>query len=406
MSKKIKLLFLGITMNCAGTEKAFLSLVRNLDFEKFDVTLLLAKADGPLYDQIPKEVKVIEMPEYGEMFTLTGGTATQAIMNCYVKRNPMVLAEIFPYAVKTVLLRKKRSFTAMRLWVHLMKKMPRVPGEYDVAAAFWGDKTMFYMVDKVKARKKIAWLHFDYSNPPRDDKLYLPCFRKCDKIINVSKAVDDALKARLPQIADRCEVIENVSDPKLIWDLALTGESYPDGWFKGKRILTIARICEQKGVDFIPPVLKKLTADGLPLRWYIVGGGDEADVNRLKEQAVTHEVADKLFLLGAKTNPYPYLRDCDIFVLPSRYEGKPITVEEAKIMYKPILVSRYLSADEQLEGGRLGYITDIGEEGLFNGLKKLLGDPGLCDAYTERLSKLPRGVNMDAVKRFEEICAE
>ncbi len=406
MSKKIKLLFLGITMNCAGTEKAFLSLVRNLDYSRFDVTLLLAEAGGPLYDQIPKEIKVIEMPEYGEMFTLTGATAKRAIWNCYVRRNPFVLFEIFPYAVKSLLSKKKRSFTAMRLWVRLMKKMPPVPGEYDVVAAFWGDKTMFYMVDKVRARKKITWLHFDYSNPPRDDKLYLPYFEKCDKIINVSKAVDDALKARLPQISSRCEVLENIIDPNLIWELALRGESFPDTWFKGKRILTIARICEQKGVDFIPPVLKRLTADGLPLRWYIVGGGDEDEINRLKVQAVTHEVADKLFLLGTKTNPYPYLRDCDIFVLPSRYEGKPITVEEAKIMYKPILVSRYLSAEEQLDGGRLGHITDIGEEGLFRGLKKLLGDPELCDIYAERLSKLPRGVNMNSVKRFEEICAE
>lgn len=405
MSEKIKLLFLGITMNCAGTEKAFLGLANNLDYDRFDVTLLLAKAGGPLFDQIPSRIKVIEMPEYGEMFTLTGATAKKAIWNCYVKRNPLVLAGIFPYAVKSALFKKKRSFTAMRLWVRLMRKMPPVPDEYDVAAAFWGDKTMFYMVDKVKARKKIAWLHFDYSNPPRDDKLYLPYFEKCDKIINVSKAVDDALKARLPQIAGRCEVLENINDPKLIWDMALRGETFPDGWFTGKRILTIARICDQKGVDFIPPVLKRLTEIGLPLRWYIVGDGDEADVNRLKVQALTCEVADKLFLLGTKTNPYGYMRDCDIFVLPSRYEGKPITVEEAKIMYKPILVSRYLSADEQLEGGRLGMITDIGEEGLYNGLKKLLGDPGLCDIFTERLSKLPRG-NMDAVKRFEEICAE
>lgn len=405
MSDKIKLLVLGITMNCAGTEKAFLGLANNLDYDRFDVTLLLAKAGGPLYDQLPKQIKVIEMPEYGEMFTLTGATAKKAIWNCYVKRNPLVLAEIFPYFVKSALFKKKRSYTAMRLWVRLMRKMPPLPGEYDVAAAFWGDKTMFYMVDKVKARRKIAWLHFDYSNPPRDDRLYLPYFQKCDKIINVSKVVDDALKARLPQIADRCEVLENINDPKLIWDMALRGESFPDGWFTGKRILTIARICDQKGVDFIPPVLKKLTEDGMPLRWYIVGGGDEADVSRLKVQALTFEVADKLFLLGTKTNPYGYMRDCDIFVLPSRYEGKPITVEEAKIMYKPILVSRYLSADEQLEGGRLGMITDIGEEGLYSGLKKLLGDPGLCDTFTERLSKLPRG-NMGSVKRFEEICAE
>ena len=405
MSKKIKLLFLGITMNCAGTEKAFLGLASHLDYERFDVTLLLAKAGGPLFEQLPKQIKVIELPEYGEMFTLTGATASRAIWNCYVKRNPLTLLGIFPYAVKSALLKKKRSFTAMRLWTHLMRKMPPLPGEYDVAAAFWGDKSMFYMIDKVNAKKKLTWLHFDYSTPPRDDKLYLPYFKKCDKIINVSRTVDDALKSRLPQIADRCVTLENINDPKLIWDLALRGESYPDGWFKGKRLLTVARICEQKGVDFIPPVLKRLTDEGYPLRWYMVGGGDDADVNRLKEQALTCGVADTLFILGTKVNPYSYLRDCDIFVLPSRYEGKPVTVEEAKIMYKPILASRYLSAGEQLEDGLLGYITDIGEDGLYKGLKKLLGDPELCDLYTERLAKVKYDT-VSAAARFEKICAE
>jgi Glycosyltransferase len=405
MSGKLRLLFVGITMNCAGTEKAFLGLVNHLDYDRFDVTLLLAKASGPLFDQIPKQIKVIELPECGEMFTLTGATAKNAIMDCYVKKNPLTLLEIFPYAAKSVLARKQRSFTAMRLWLHLMKKMPVLSGEYDIAASFWGDKSMFYMVDKVRANKKITWLHFDYSTPPRDDTLYLPYFEKCDKIINVSRAVDDALKAKLPQIAARCEVIENINDPKTIWDLALRGESFPDGWFKGKRLLTIARVCEQKGVDFIPPVLKKLVDDGYPVRWYIVGGGDEADICRLKEQALTCGVADTLFILGTKVNPYAFMRDCDIFVLPSRYEGKPITVEEAKIMYKPILASRYLSADEQLLGGQLGYITDIGEDGLYKGLKKLLGDPSLCDEYTERLSKLTYDTE-NAVKRFEKICAE
>ena len=282
MSQKIKLLFVGITMNCAGTEKAFLGLANRLDYDRYDVTLLLAHAAGPLFDQLPRQIKVIEMPEYGEMFTLTGGTAARAIWNCYVKRNPLVLFEIFPYAVKSALFRKSKSFTAMRLWRKLIQKIPALPGEYDVAAAFWGDKSMFYMIDKVKARKKITWLHFDYSSPPRDDKLYLPYFNKCDKIINVSLAVDDALKSRLPQIADKCEVIENINDRKLIWDLALRGESFPDKGFKGKRLLTVARICEQKGVDFIPPVLRKLVDEGYPVRWYIIGGGDEMDVNRLK----------------------------------------------------------------------------------------------------------------------------
>lgn len=401
--KKIKMLVVGITMNCAGSEKSFLSFLSCLDFERFDVTLLLAKREGLLLDQILENVRVQVMEKYGDMFLLSGKNAAKTLINCFVKKNPLTLFEIFPYFVKTLFSKgEKRSSAATKMWLHFMKKMPEITEPYDVALAYWGDRTMFYMCDKVNAAKKIAWLHFDYANPPRDDSIYLEYFRKCDKVVTVSQLIDDSLKSKLPEIADRTVMMENITNPKQIWDLALRGESFPDTHFTGKRILTIGRIGEQKGLDLAVPALKRLREENFDVRWYVLGDGDEDYKKYMAQLLLDNGVADMMIFLGTTQNPYSYLRDCDIYAQPSRHEGKPISVEEAKIMYKPIFVTHYLSAPEQLEGGELGVIGEISSEGIYEGIKKLLTDEKLCDTLSERLSKHPFG-NADEINKFYEM---
>ena len=394
------MLVVGITMNCAGSEKSFLSFLSCLDFSRFDVTLLLAKREGLLLDQIPKEVRVEVMEKYGDMFLLSGKNAVKTLTDCFVRENPLTLFEIFPYFVGSVFTKgEKRASIATKMWLHFMEKMPAVNEEYDVAVAYWGDRTMFYMCDKVKAKKKIAWLHFDYKNPPRDNDIYLPYFEKCDRVVTVSKAIDDSLRSELPQIADRCVMMENITNPRQIWDLALRGETFPDTHFTGRRILTIGRIGEQKGLDLVVPVLKKLREENYNVRWYVLGDGDKEYKDHLSEMLVNAGVADMMLFLGTTPNPYSYLRDCDIYAQPSRHEGKPISVEEAKIMFKPIMVCDYLSAREQLENGALGVICPISSEGIYDGIKKLLDSPALCDRFTETLAKRKFG-NSGEIEKF------
>lgn len=402
-NKKIKLLFIGIYMNSAGTEKSFISFANCLDYDKYDVDLLLAKKEGTLLELIPKQINVIEMEEYGDFFLMSGKNAVKTMIDCFVKDNPTAIFSILPYFLKIIFNPATKAFTATKMWCDFMNRyMKPFDKEYDIAVAYWGDRTMFYMIDKIKAAKKITWLHFDYSNPPRDDELYLRYFNQCDKIVNVSETVDTALKQKLPQIADKCVVIENINDPKQIWDMGLRGETFPDKNFKGKRLLSIIRIAKQKGIDMIPEVMAKLVKDKYDIRWYILGDGEESEKHEFINNLMTYEVAHKVILLGTTTNPYSYLRDADIYVQPSLYEGKPITVEEAKMMYKPIVATNYLSANEQLDGGRYGIITDISVEGLYKGIKRMLDDDDLRDDFTILLSKQNFG-NTDEMEKFNKL---
>ncbi len=403
---KQKLLFLGIRMDAAGTEKSFLSFLSALDFDRYEVDLLLAEADGLFLSMIPPQVRVMEMKEYGALFTMSGKTAARTLFNLFVKKNILTGFEILPYFLTILFCKKKRTAAAEQLWCHMMQKLPEASAisdslpHYDAAIAYWGDRTMFYMIDKVGADKKIAWLHFDYGNPPRDDSLYLPYFEKCDRIVTVSREVDKALKEKLPAIAERTVMMENIMNPDHIRAQAKEGDTFPDAAFEGKRLLTVGRICPQKGSEIIIPVLKRLKENGYPVRWYLVGTGEADYVSAMKDAALQAEVADCLFFLGVTPNPYRYINDCDIYVQPSRYEGKPITVEEAKILCKPIVCADYLSAREQLQNGVLGKVCAFDEEELYLTLRRMVEDAALRDALTAQLSRLSLG-NRDEMKKFE-----
>lgn len=400
-SSKIKLLIVGIIMNCAGTEKSFLAFANTIDYDRYDVTLLLARREGKLLDKIPPRIRVITMDErYADMFKLSGANAVGTIMRCIVRHHPFAAFRMLPYVIRILAARtkEKRSGPATELWCRMMQYMPAQEGEYDVCAAYWGDRTMFYMCDKVKAAKKVAWLHFDYGNPPRDDRLYLHYFRQCDGIVTVSERVNEALCSHLPEVADRCVEIDNINDPAAVRGMAEYGETFSDG-YTGLRVLTTARICDQKGQDMAVEALARLIADGVEMKWYFLGGGEEAEVSALMAKAESLGISDRIVLLGTTDNPYTYLRDCDIFALTSRYEGKPITVEEAKMMCKPIMVTRYVSAAEQLCDGEYGVITDISVDGIYEGIGKLARSEELRREFSDRLSRENFG-NADQIEKF------
>ena len=336
-------------MYLGGTEKAFLSLARNIDYSLYDVDLLLAKREGPLLDEIPKEINVYELPDFGDMFLLSSKNTYKIIWNSIIKKHPGSVFLIFSYFIRLLFSKTQRQSIATRMWIDLMQRYaPEFEnGFYDAAIAFWGDRAMFYMVDKVKnAGKYITWLHFDYGNPKRDDNIYLPYFQKCDYIVTVSESVDAALKKALPAVSSRCVAMENLIDSKNIRRLALEGKSFPDTAYKGLRILSVCRLSDQKGVDFIPPVLHRLRKEGYDLRWYVIGDGEKEYKLKLVEDALRHSVLRISFFYSARKIIHTAICAMRIsLLLPSRFEGRPITVEEAKIMMRPIIVSRYVSAE-------------------------------------------------------------
>lgn len=376
---KQKMLIIGITMAAAGSEKSFLSFARHaIDYDQYEVDLLLAKKTGDFLSQIPKNIRVLEMGKEGEIFLINRDNAARIIARRYLLKNPLRAFSLLPHIIKrrTAKTAAEKDFASNRMWCELLKKMPAWDTEYDVALAYWGDHTMFYMCDKVKAKKKIAWLHFDYASPPREDALYLHYFSKCDKVVTVSKKIEASLKQALPEIADKVMTMENIIDAEDILQRASEPCDLADD-FQGIRLLTVGRICHQKGYDMAIPAIARLVSEKHDIKWYIIGDGEAIDKENLHERIRQYGLQDRVSFLGIRQNPYPYMKACDIYLQPSRHEGKPIAVEEAKILQKPIVVTDYSSAREQMAGYPIYEIAEISEDGIYGGLQTMLKRIGI-----------------------------
>ena len=376
---KQKMLIIGITMAAAGSEKSFLSFARHaIDYDQYEVDLLLAKKTGDFLSQIPKNIRVLEMGKEGEIFLINRDNAARIIARRYLLKNPLRAFSLLPHIIKrrTAKTAAEKDFASNRMWCELLKKMPAWDTEYDVALAYWGDHTMFYMCDKVKAKKKIAWLHFDYASPPREDALYLHYFSKCDKVVTVSKKIEASLKQALPEIADKVMTMENIIDAEDILQRASEPCDLADD-VRGIRLLTVGRICHQKGYDMAIPAIARLVSEKNDIKWYIIGDGEAIDKENLHARIRQYGLQDRVSFLGIRQNPYPYMKACDIYLQPSRHEGKPIAVEEAKILQKPIVVTDYSSAKEQMAGYPIYEIVEISEDGIYGGLQTMLKRIGI-----------------------------
>lgn len=149
-------------------------------------------------------------------------------------------------------------------------------------------------------------------------------------------------------------------------------------------LLSIGRFCTAKNYDNVPDIARKMKESGVAdLRWYIIGyGGDEALIRaKIKEAGMEEHV----ILLGKKENPYPYIKACDIYVQPSRYEGKSITVREAQILCKPVAVTAYPTAPSQIKDGIDGVIVPLDNEGCARGLADFIADTALQKRIVEYL---------------------
>lgn len=340
---KKKLLIIGIDMRLAGTEKSLLTYLKRYDPDCYDITLLLAEKKGLLLSELPKYINVVEMPRpYGKIFLIDKNSAKSTLLKTVALRHPSTSAKLLAQHTKKKQIGKADT---MELWCEFMKLMPPLDGYYDEAIAYWGEKTMFYMLEKVNAGKKVVRQHFSYTHTKYSEPLYYEAYKKCDYVEHVASSINDEFCTLFPDIANKAAFVPNEIFAEKIQELADADIGFDDN-FRGSRILTVARLCSQKGLFGAAQAIGKLSkcAD---VRWYIIGVGEEGE--NLRKFISYNSLEERIVLLGEKSNPYPYMKQCDIYFQPSRFEGMPLTVEEAKVLNKPIVACDYLSAAEQLE---------------------------------------------------------
>ncbi len=344
-------------MELGGAESALLGLLQSVDPARADVDVFLYDHRGELMKYIPTdkvnllpEVAAYKMIERPFMECVKSGHIGVALGRWLAKKT--VDKSPVPAGKDNI-----RIYTRVADWVeHFVPKIqPDV--EYDLAVSFLMPHN--YVVKKVRAKKKLGWIHTDYSTVHVDVKRELPVWSKLDYIASISEEVGEKFVETFPTLKDKIIPVENILSSRFIWQRAEEDVITLDADPSTIKLLTIGRFSNPKKMEEIPLICRKIVDGGVDVKWYIIGYGSAEIEREVRDNAKREGVSDRVILLGKKENPYPYIKACDIYVQPSRYEGKSITVREAQILRKPVIVTNYPTASSQIQSGLDGVIVPL-----------------------------------------------
>lgn len=360
-----------INMNVGGTEKALLNMIDEMPKEEYDITILMLEEYGGFLSQIPKDVNVIYVEGYKDMKSILNNPLLLTALSLLKERK---IIKAFNICI-THLLTKITNNRSL-LFKYLLKNNLKLKNEYDIAVAYAGpmDFISYFVVNKIKAEKKIQWIHFDITRIGFNVKFSKKIYRKFDQIFVVSNEARVKLLNKLPSISGKTEVFKNRVSVRNTQELAKEGKGFND-LFDGIRIVTVGRLTNEKGQDLAIKALARLINDGYKVRWYCIGEGNSRKT--YEELIEKNNLNNHFVLLGSNPNPYAFIANCDIYVQPSRYEGYCITTLEAKCLNKPIITTDVNGAREQIVHGETGLIVNIDEIDLFNAIKKLINNEEL-----------------------------
>lgn len=372
MKKQILVVFTG-SMELGGIERSLLGLLETIDYNLFDVDLFLYGHHGPLMEQLDKRVMVL--PEVKELAYLRESFGTKLKKGCYYSAWLRLIDEF------------KSRFVPVQndvAWGKVVRKcVPQVRKHYDLALGFF--RPFDILVEKVDATVKVGWIHTDYTNSGENLDLLWKDYSRMDYIAAVSEECGNKFITLFPEFREKMIVVENALSQSLI--CAQADEKANLEWESNTstKILSVGRFCEAKNFDNVPEICKIIREQGLDVTWYLIGyGGDEALIcEKIREQGME----DHVIVLGKKSNPYPYIKACDVYVQPSRYEGKCVAVREAQMLGKPVIITNYATSASQLEDGVDGVIVPMDNEGCARGIADVLSNPKLMEKLKENCNQ-------------------
>lgn len=360
-------------MITGGVERALIGMLGTMKCQD-EVDLYVEQLGGDLFEELPTWVNVIEIPR---------------------KRCNKTKMSLFQ-RIKALKARVKLQFCKeyIKQCELSARSFPIIEKEYDIAIAYHAPNTIpvFYVIHNLNAKKKVLWLHGDVETNYMTGELAKYYYRQYDKFFAVSKQSKDIFDKYFPELKYRCEVFYNIIDSDWLKKQAENAPTYTDE-FDGIRILTIGRLDFQKGIDLAVGVCKKLLDDRIPVRWYVCGEGTERQ--KLEQIISKYNMRDDFQLLGNQKNPYGYLKDCDLYVQPSRYEGYCTATNEAKIMEKPVVTTDVCGMREQFIHGKTGFICEIDEIDIYIKIKLLLEQPNIRAELSKHKGWVKKVVEID-----------
>ncbi len=355
-------------MEVGGAERALLGLLNALDTERVDVDLFINQHTGEFMDMIPKNIRLI--PE-----NICYSVIRKPIIDTIKKRQFKIafLRLLARYEYKRDVSRRQiegcSNHYVMR---RIIKQLPSLYylGEYDLALSFIDPSHVIH--EKVLARKRLEWLHTDFSVFNMDEDCVAKTWGRDDYIVAVSQDIAERFKEKYPQFAHKVIVLENILSPETVCQESINGVAPEmDNCGETFKILSIGRICYAKYFERIPDIAAIIKREGLRFEWFIVGPGNATSI---MQHAIELGVENQIHFVGKKDNPYPYIKACDLYVQCSRREGKSVTVREAQILCKPVVITRYPTSGSQIKDGQDGIICDMDNESVAQAILAIIQD--------------------------------
>lgn len=368
------------SLEIGGAERALLGLLENIDYSRYQVDLFLLRHTGELMPYLPKEVNLL--PKSKEYSCL--GVPIMEVL----KKGEFGIAfgrmqgkQLAKKRLKELQIVRDNNVTNEYSHKYTVRWLPEMSDkEYDLAISFMSPH--YFAAQKLRAKKKIAWIHTDYKTFGVDAGSELKMWGVYDYIASISDDVTSSFLHTFPTLAEKIVLIENTMPVRFMQEQAeafsVREEMPEDGTMK---LLTIGRFTNQKRMDEIPQICQKIRELGVNAKWYLIGFGGEETL--IRQKIAESHAEPYVIILGKKENPYPYIQACDVYLQPSRYEGKSIAVREAQIFHKPVIITNYSTAHSQLEDGVDGVIVPMELDACAASIASILRDGELLKRISD-----------------------
>ena len=356
-------------MNVGGVEKSLINLLSVLPQERYDVHVGLVHPEGDFLSFLPTGVSLHHVTDISDHWEELNKPPLHTILAYFLRGR--FLKSLFA-SIVYLICKLRGSFMG---WVqYVLKDTNGVETPFDIAVAYAGPSSDidYYICKKVQAKKKIGWVHFDIDKVGRDSKLINKLYCNYEQIVAVSDSCRMKFVNTFPQLEEKTIVYNNVVSPKLVLSQAESADTFEINTYS-KIILTVGRISREKGQIVAIEALRILVDKGYDVVWYFIGDGN--DRKACEHKALNLGVKERAVFLGTQTNPYGYMRDCDVYVQPSRYEGYCVTILEALCFNSPIVATNFTSINEQLQDRENGYVVGMSAEEIADGIEKALLAP-------------------------------
>lgn len=327
-----KILIMAKSLGGGGTEVALIEFLNSLDFKKFDVTLLLLNEDNEYKYRLNKNIK-IQYLDFDKVFY----------------KNMVSM-----YTITSKVIKKVRLNRIFKIYDNIIHHSTKITEKYDIALDFYGygSFTTEYIARVVKADFKATWIHDEKMNWLYNIGNVLKDY---NNFFCVSRAVKDKFDKLFPSFKKRSMVFYNIINNQKIINAAESEIKLP---YKKQKIniLTVGRLTEQKGIDIAVRAAHLLKKQNISFEWFVIGEG--RDHKKLLKLIRQKNVEDCFFLLGRKDNPYPYMKNCTLYVQPSRHEGFGLTLFEARLLKRPVIATNLPAFQEQIVDRKNGLLAD------------------------------------------------